>query len=235
MNTIFMNSENRKTSEPYIFKLKLTDKLDLQIGEKVIALSNLSICYTWKNIKSSYNNNKFKISAPSWNEEFTLPDGSYSVSDIQDYFEYILKKHRENRDRPSIQICINIIENRITFKIKKGYRLELLTKETMKLLGSTKNKTTKDKNGENVPHLEITEVVLVHCNVVNNDYQQDSRVLYTFVPNKSFGSLLDISPSNHIFLKPLNSEYDEIVVWFIDQNSKPLEIEDRINLTMVIK
>ena len=105
----------------------------------------------------------------------------------------------------------------------------------MKLLGSTKNKITKDKNGENVTHLEITEVVLVHCNMVNNDYQQDSRVLYTFVPNRSFGSLLDISPSNHIFLKTFNSEYDEIVVWFTDQNSKPLEIEDRINLTMVIK
>ena len=105
----------------------------------------------------------------------------------------------------------------------------------MKLLGSTEKKIAKDKNGENVPHLEITEVVLVHCNMVNNDYQQDSRVLYTFAPNKSFGSLLDISPSNHIFLKTFTSEYDEIIVWFSDQNSKPLEIEDRINLTMVIK
>ena len=105
----------------------------------------------------------------------------------------------------------------------------------MKLLGSTKSKITKDNNGENVPHLEITEVVLVHGNMVNNDYQRGSRVIYTFVPNKSFGSLLDISPSNHIFLKIFNSEYDEIVVWFTDQNSKPLEIEDRINLTMVIK
>ena len=104
----------------------------------------------------------------------------------------------------------------------------------MKLLGSTKNKITKDKNGENVPHLEIAEVVLVHCNMVNNNYQHDLRVLYTPVPNKSFGSLQDISPSNHIF-KTFNSEYDEIVVWFTDQNSKPLEIEDRINLAMVIK
>ena len=186
-------------------------------------------------IKSSYNNNKFKIPAPTWNEEFTLPDGSYSISDIQDYFEYILKKHRENIDKPSIQIYINKIENRITFKIKDGYSLELLTKETMKLRGSTRNKIAKDENGENVPHLEITEVLLVHCNMVNNDYQQDSRVLYTFVPNKSFGSLVDISPSNHIFLKTFNSEYDEIVVWLTDQNSKPLEIEDRINLIMVIK
>ena len=105
----------------------------------------------------------------------------------------------------------------------------------MKLLGSTENEITKDKNGGNVQHLEITEVVLVHCNIVNNDYQQDSRVLYTFVPNKSFGSLLDISPSNHIFLNTFNSEYDEIIAWLTDQNSQPLEIEDRINLTMVIK
>ena len=105
----------------------------------------------------------------------------------------------------------------------------------MNLLGSTENKITKDKNGENVPHLEITKVVLVHCNIVNNDYQQDSRVLYTFVPNKSFGSLLGISPTNYIFLKKFNSEYDEFIVWFTDQNSQPLETEDIINLTMVIK
>ena len=105
----------------------------------------------------------------------------------------------------------------------------------MKLLASTKNEITKDKNGENVPYLEITEVVLVHCDIVNNDYQQDSRVLYTFAPNKPFGSLLEISPTNHIFLKTFNLEYDEIEVWFTYQNSQPSEIEDRINLTMVIK
>ena len=235
MDTIFMNSENSKTSEPHILKLKLTDKLDLRLDKKVIGLSNLSIYYTSNNIKSSYNNNKFKISAPTWNKEFTLPNGSYSVSDIQDYFQYILEKYGENTDKLSIQIYVNKSEKRITFRIKNGYSLELLTKGTMKLLGSTKNKITKDKNGENVPHLEIAEVVLVHCNMVNNDYQQDSRVLYTFVPNQSFGSLLDISPSNHIFLKTFNSEYDAIVIWFTDQSSKPLEIEDRINLTMVIK
>ena len=235
MDTTFMNTENSKTLKPHILTLKLTNKLDLRIGKKIIALSNLSINYTWKNMKSSYNNNQFKISAPAWNDKFEWPDGSYSVSDIQDYFEYILKKHGEDIDKPSVQIYVNKIENRVTFKIKNGYSLELLTPETMKLLGSTKNKITKDKNGENVPHLEITEVVLVHCNIVNNDYQQDSRVLYTFVPNKSFGSLLEISPINHIFLKTFNSEYDEIKVLFTDQNSQPIEIEDRINLTMVIK
>ena len=106
--------------------------------------------------------------------------------------------------------------------------------ETMKLLRSNKSKITKDKNGEYKPHLEITEVTLVHCNIVNNDYQQDSRVLYTFVPNKSFGQLLNISPKNFIFLKTFNSEFSYYEVWFIDQNSKPLEIEDKINITLVI-
>ena len=105
----------------------------------------------------------------------------------------------------------------------------------MKVLGSTKSRITKDKNGENMPHLEITKVVLVHCDTDNNDYQQISRVLYTFVPNKPFGTLLEISPTNHIFLKTFNSKYNKIEVWFTDQNSQPLEIENRMNLTMVIK
>ena len=168
MDTIFMNSENSRTSEYHVLVLKLTDKLDLRRGQKTVALSNLSIYYTWKNIKSSYNNNKFKISAPTWNEEFA-------------------------------------------FKI------------------------TKNKNGENVPHLEVAELVLVHCNLVNNDYQQDSRILYTFVPNKTFGSLLEISPTNHVFLKTVNSEFQEIKMWFADKKSKPLEVEDRINVTLIIK
>ena len=140
MDTIFMNSERSKTSKPHVLTLKRTDKLDLRRGEKIIALSNLGIYYTWKNIKSSYNNNEFKISTPTWNDEFELPDGSYSVSDIQDYFEYILKKHGEDIDKPSVQIYVNKIENRVTFKIKNGYSLELLTPETMKLLESTKIK-----------------------------------------------------------------------------------------------
>ena len=223
MDTIFMNSENSKTSEYHVLVLKLTDKLDLRRGQKTVALSNLSIHYTWKHIKSSYNNNRFKISAPTWNEKFELWDGSYSISDIQDYFEYILKKHSESVDSPSIKIYVNKVENRITFRIKSRYYLELLTPETMKLLGSAESKITKDKNGENV---------LVHCNLVN---QQDSRILYTFVPNKTFGSLLEISPTNHVFLTTFNSEFQEIKIWFTDQTSKPLKVEDRIKLTLIIK
>ena len=146
-----------------------------------------------------------------------------------------LKNHNENFDNLSIRIYVNKIENRITFKIKNGYYLELLTSETMKLLGSTESKITKGKNGENVPHLEIVELVLAHCNLVNNYYQQDSRILHTFVPNKPFDSLLEISPTNHIFSKTFNSEFQEFKVVFTDQNIKPLEVEDRINLTLIIK
>ena len=165
---------------------------------------------------------------------------NYQVDHVlYEIFKIILsifkKKHNQKIDNLSIGIDINKIENKITFKTKTGYYLELLTSEIMKLLGSTRNKITKDEDGENVPHFEITEVLLVHCNIENNHYQQDSRVLCTFVPNKPFGSLLDISPKNLILLKTFNSEFQTIELWFADQNSQPLDIDDRINLTLVIK
>ena len=235
MNTILMNPENSRTSEYHVLLLKLTDKLGLRRGQKSVALSNLSIYYTWRNIKSSYKNNKFKIFAPTWTDEFELPDGSYSISDIQDHFEYILKKHIQSVDDPPIKIFVSKNENTITFKIKNEYYLELLTPETKKLLGSTESKITGEKNGENVPHLEIVELALIHCSIVNNNYQQKSRIFYTFVPNKPFGSLLEISPSSHIFLKSFNSEFQEIKVWFTDQSNNPLEVEDKINLALIIK
>ena len=121
-------------------------------------------------------------------------------------------------------------ELRITFNVKTRYYLDLLPPETMKLLGNTENKITKEKWWK-LPHLEITEVVLVHCSIFNNNYQQDSRGLYTFVPNKLFNSLLVIYPKNHIFLKTFNSEFQETKIGFTDQNNEPLEIEDKINLT----
>ena len=139
-------------------------------------LANLSIYYTWKNIKSEYNNNKFNISAPTWNETFDLPDGFYSTDDIQDYFEFIMKKNVILTDNRPIKIYPNKIKNWIVFKIKNGYRLELLA--------GTKKVVDKDKNGENVPKFEIVEEVLVHCNLVKNNYQHTSKVLFTFVPNK---------------------------------------------------
>ena len=128
METIFMNSENSKTSKPHKFRLDLTDKLNL----KNMALTNLSIYYTWKNIKSEYNNNKFNISAPTWNDTFDLSDGSYSISDIQDYFEFIIKRHKTLTENPPVEMYVNKIKNKIVFKIKTGYKLELLTPEIVR-------------------------------------------------------------------------------------------------------
>ena len=129
-----MNTENSKKNEPHRFRLELTDKLNLKNPKKNMTLVNLSIYYTWNNIETEYNNNKFKISTPNCNETFDLPDGSYSIVDIQDYFEFIIKKHETLSENPPIQIYPNKIKNRIIFKIKTGYKLELLTPETMKLL-----------------------------------------------------------------------------------------------------
>ena len=145
-----------------------------------MALANLSIYYIWKNIKSEYNNNKFKTSAPTWNDTFDLPDGSYSIDDIQDYFEFIIKKHEILTEDMLIEIYPNKIRNRIVSKIKTGYRLELLTPETMRLLGSTKKVVDEDKNREIVPRLESVEIVLVHCNLVKiiiNTHQKFYLVL----------------------------------------------------------
>ena len=128
-----------------------------------------------------------------------MPDGSYNISEIQDYFEYIIKKHETIAQTAPILIYTNNITIRIVFKIKTGYKLELLSKETMKLLGSTKDIIDTDKNSENIPRLENVEVVLVHCNLVNNSYQQHSRVLFTFVPNKQYGQLISISPHSLVF------------------------------------
>ena len=229
-----MNTENSKTNEPHRFKLDLTDKLNLKNPNKNMALANLSIYYTWKNIKSKYNNNKFKISAPTWNDTFDLPDGSYSISDIQDYFEFIIKKHETLTENPPIQIYPNKIKNRIVFKIKTGYKLELLTPATVKFLESTKEDVDEDKDGEIVPKSESVEVALVHCNLVKNDYQHTSKLLFTFVPNKQFGQLINISPHFLTMMNTVNTEFSFVEVWFTNQASKALEIEVNVNLTLII-
>ena len=234
METFFMNTKNSKTSEPYRFKYDLIDKLDLKKPDKNMALANLSIYYTWKNAKSISKNNKFKISAPTWSQKFDLPDGSYNIPEIQYYFEYIVKKHETIAETAPILIYANNITNRIVLKIKTGYKLESLSKETMKLLGSTRDTIDADKNGENVPRLENVEVVLVHFNLVNNSYQQHSRVLFTFVPSKQYGQLISISPHSLIFLKAMNTDFSEIEIWFTDQNNNSLEIEDTVNISLII-
>ena len=229
-----MNTENCKTNEPHRFKLSLSDKLNLKNLNKNIALGNISMYYTWKNIKSAYSNNKFKISSPTWNDTFDLPDGSYSIADMQDYFEFIIKKYETLTENPPVQIYPNETKNRIVFKIKARYKLESLSPETMKLLGSIRKDVDKDEDGKDVTKLESVEFVLVHCNLVNNNYQQASKALFTFVPNKQFGHLINISPHSLTMLGTTNSEFSFIELWFTDQNSELLEIEDNVNLTLII-
>ena len=135
-----------------------------------------------------------------------MPDGSYNISEIQDYIEYIIKKHETIGENAPILIYANTINNSIVFKIKSGYKLELLSKETMKLLGSTEDIIDADKNSENVPRLENVEVVSVHCNLVT----------------KQYGQLISISPHSLVFLKTMNTDFSEIEVWFTDQNNNAL-------------
>ena len=187
-----------------------------------------------KNVKSDYNNNKFKISAPTWSHTFDVPDSSYSIAALQNYFEYIIKKHETIADVSPVLIYLNEINNRIVFKIKSGYKLELLSKETMRLLGSSTDTIDGDKNSELVPKLENVGLVLVHCNLVNNSYQQASKVLFTFVLNKKNGQLITVSPETLIMIKTVNTEFSFIEIWFTDQDNRPLEIEDSVNISLII-
>ena len=230
-----MNTENSKKKMNHTdLNMDLTDKLNLKNLNKNMTLANLSTYYTWKNLKSKHNNNKFKISAPTWSDTFDLPDGSYSIADNQDHFEFTIKKHGTLTENPPIQIYANKIKNRVVFKIKTGYKLELLTPETMRLLGSTKKDVDSDKNSENVPKLESVEVVLVYCNLVKNDYQHTSKVLFSFVLNKQFGQLINISPHSLTMMNTVDTEFSFVEVWFTDQTTKALEIEDNVNLTLII-
>ena len=166
MEAIFMNTDNSKTNEPHNFILNLSKR----ISNKLVALQYLSIYYTWKNIRKQYKNNKLKIITPTWNDEFELPDGFYSVSDIQDYIEYIIKRHETLTTISPIHVYTNRINNRLVFKIKDAHKPGLQTPETMKSFDSTKNLIEKTKNGEKVPSFEALEVVLLQRNLVDDQY-----------------------------------------------------------------
>ena len=166
MEAIFINTDNSKTNEPHNFILNLSKR----ISNKLVALQYLSFYYTWKNIRKQYKNNKLKIIAPTWNDEFELPDGFYSVSDIQDYIEYIIKRHETLTTISPIHVYTNRINNRLVFKIKDAHKPGLQTPETMKSFDSTKNLIEKTKNGEKVPSFEALEVVLLQRNLVDDQY-----------------------------------------------------------------
>ena len=213
MHTIFLNFQDNKTSDLHRLLLNFSDKIDLKRTDKYVILSNLSMYYTRKNIKCRTKTIRLKYQLQSGmkNLNFLTDQIPYEI------FKIILsissKQHETLTYHPPGGIYVNKIENSTSFKIQTGYYQEPLTTETIKLLGSTKSEITKDGIGENVLHLEITEVVLFYCNIVNNDYQDYSRVLYTFFPNKSFDQRLDISPKSFIFLNTLNLGFSYIKVW----------------------
>ena len=178
------------------------------------------------------------MSEPTWSEDVTIPDGSYEISQIQNYFlDEVIKKHESNvksNEQSPILIYANRILNRVSFRTKTGYKLELLTNETMRLLGDGPIIDTT-KNGENVPKLEIVRNVLVFCNLVENVYLHDSKLLFSFVPNSIFGSLLSITPQVLKYCDTVDSIFDYIEISFADQNGRPLEIDDDITVMIIIK
>ena len=173
---MLINTENSKTNEPHRFVLTLSQILDLRSSNKYVPLQNLSFYYTWKNIRKQYKSSKPKIIAPTWNDEFELTDGSYSVR-YSRLYRYIIRKHEILTTIPPTHVCINRINNRLAFKIKDGYKLEFQTPETMNSFGSSIKLIDKSENGENVPSLEEVEIVLVQCNLVDNQYQQEYYTL----------------------------------------------------------
>ena len=231
MSNIFMSTENGKTSDPNIFILYFTDKIDLR-GNKKIALSDLSMH------RRTIQNNKFRLSRPTWSEDVTIADGSYEIFQIQNYFlDEVINKLESNvksNEQSLILIHANRILHRVSFRIKKRYRLELLTNETMRLLGDGPI-IDITKNGENVPKLEIVRNVLVFCNLVENVYLQDRKLLFSFVPHSRFGSLFSITPNVLKYCDTLDSIFDYIEISFADQNSRPLEIDDDIRVKIIIK
>ena len=197
----------------------------------------MSIYCTWENIKFKYNNNKFKISGPTWSETFDLPDGSYEIQDIQDYILKMVQKHEpkiKTDEESPILIDPDGVKNRLNFRIETGYESELLTKETQKLLGDGPI-IDKNKNSKNIPQLDQVEYVLLHCNIVQNNYLQNSKLLYEFVSNKTFGQLISVKPPVFNQCKTSDSIFDYIEIWFTDQNNKSLQIEDKVSVTLIIQ
>ena len=234
-----MSTENSKRNDPNRYRLYFTDKIDLR-GNKKISLSDLLIHYTWHNIEEQYNNNKFRTTlfGPTWSKDVTLPDGSYEISQLRTYFlDEVIKKHESNiksNEQSPILIYANRILNRVSFRIKTGYKLELLTNETVILLGDGPIIDTR-KNDENVSKLEIVRNVLVFCNLVQSVYLQDSKLLFSFVPNSRFGSLLSITPQVLKYCDTVDSIFDYIEILFTVQNGRPLQIDDDITVSIIIK
>jgi hypothetical protein len=250
MNTIVLTNSNAGTARKYKLSSKLNNPMRLK--NSYVCISDISIYYSWPNIKDSYGNNKCTYKRTIDNKEFpiTIPDGSYEIEDINNYIHHIMKNNGDNEDKEKkypIELYANNIYQRVTIVTKDKYILELPIDGLGKVLGFTKVPEpgiknvyigqNKQQNGDTIPQVERVESVSVHCNLVNNIYQLDNSLIYSFTPDKSFGSLLNIKPNFPFWRNTRsNTDINEIEIWFTDQNNIPLDIEDpKIRVELQIK
>ena len=250
MNTIVLTNSNAGTNQKHKLSLKLTTPMRLE--NCVVCVSDISLYYSWPNIKSEYKNNTFKYKRTTDNREFEIkiPDGSYDVKDINSYLRFVMKNNGEKEDdkgKYPIELYANNVYQRVTIVTKDKYILELPIEGLGQVLGFTKVAAQgakhvyigpdKEQNGDEIPQIEPVESVSVHCNLVNNKYQLENSLIYSFTPDKSFGHLLNIKPYFPYWRNARNNtDISEIQVWFTDQDNKPLDIQDpKIRVELQIK
>ena len=230
MDTIVLTNTNAKTEEKSRLRLKLNGAMKLE--DSYVCMSDLSMYYSWFNITAKYGNNKFQYKRLSDSRTFdvVLPDGSYEIKDINDYLNHVMKRHDDKLEgKPPITLRNNTIFYRVAIDVDNKYELILPPKGLSEVLGFTERLKIKNDtvNGDTIPQLERVETVLVHCNLVYNKYRNDTHLLYSFTPDKKFGSLLNIKPNFGQWRNCSKSaEVTEIEVWFTDQNNTPLDIQD---------
>lgn len=250
MNTIVLTNSNAGTSDKYKLSIQLTSPM--RLDDCLVCVSDISMYYSWPNIKSSYGNNKFRYKRTTDNQEFDviIPDGSYDVKDINHYLRYIMNHNGDQeyeKNKYPIELYANHIYQRVAVKIQKNYILQLPIEGFGKVVGFTKATQNGDKfvsigpdiekNGDSIPQIERVESVSVHCNLVNNKYQLDSSLIYSFTPDKAFGALLNIKPDfPHWRNARRGVDISKIDVWFTDQDNNYLDIEDpKIRVELQIK
>ena len=236
MDLSILSTGNAKTSENHKLRLELIS--DLRLENAVISLSHLSLYYTWKNFLSKYNNVTCEYTHIPSNTlvKITIPDGSYSVRDLNNYIHHVMSSnnHVNSDESFGINIYANPVYNRITIKVSNDYEFNIIDGLRQTLGFSQSPLTNGDFNGEDTPQIEKVNNVLVHCNLVNNRVVNDSSVIHSFVPNNSFGSILSISPNYPFWHNTRNASFKDIEVWLTDQNNEPLDIEDNILVELQI-